>query len=92
MLKNISSMTDKDKDLLEIPKFLRDLGQTESQDKTGVTEKKSKIAWPIDKKETEQEVVQKPKAVKPKVDIQARMQAQTTEYLVDIKDIIDCAI
>tara|TARA_B100001063_G_scaffold92213_1_gene85883 strand:+ start:4616 stop:5569 length:954 start_codon:yes stop_codon:yes gene_type:complete len=92
MFKNISNMTDKDKNILDIPKFLRDLSDTDSQVKTEVTEKKSKIAWPIDKKETKQEVVEKPKSVKPKVDIQARMQAQTSEYLVDVKDIIDCAI
>ena len=80
------------KDLLDIPQFLRDLSDKDPQVKTEVTEKKSKIAWPIEQSEPVQEVVEKPKSVKPKVDIQARMQAQTSEYLVDVKDIIDCTI
>jgi len=84
-------MTDKNKDLLEIPKFLRDLSQSDSQAKTEVTEKKNKIAWPIETA-TAEKVVEQPKKAKPKVDIQARMQAQTSEYLVDVRDIIDCMI
>jgi hypothetical protein len=91
MLKNISNMTNKDKDLLDIPKFLRDLSEAESQVKTEVTEKKNKIAWPIETPPAEK-VVEQPKKPKPKVDIQARMQAQTSEYLVDVRDIIDCTI
>jgi len=84
-------MTNKDKDLLDIPKFLRDLSEAESQVKTEVTEKKNKIAWPIETPPAEK-VVEQPKKPKPKVDIQARMQAQTSEYLVDVRDIIDCTI
>ena len=56
-----------------------------------MTEKKNKIAWPIETA-TPEKVVEKPKKPKPKVDIQARMQAQTSEYLVDVRDIIDCTI
>ena len=69
MLKNISSMTD-DKDLLDIPEFLRRLSDKEKQEPKGESlPLKKEIIWPT---ETEEETPEeKPKKVKPKVDIQA---------------------
>jgi hypothetical protein len=96
MLKNISSMNKKDnKELLEIPAFLRNLAEKEKETHEHIME--NTLSTTLSVYEAieelgEEQVEEKPKVVKPKVDIQARMQAQTTEYLVDIKDIIDCAI
>lgn len=82
----------KEKDLLDIPEFLRRLSDKEKQEpKDRLVPLQKGIIWPT---ETEEKEIPKeePKKVKPKVDIQARMQAQTSEYLVDVKDIIDCTI
>ena len=83
-------MTD-DKDLLDIPEFLRRLSDKEKQEPKGESlPLKKEIIWPT---ETEEETPEeKPKKVKPKVDIQARMKSQTDEYFVDVRDIIDCTI
>ena len=82
----------KEKDLLDIPEFLRRLSDKEKQEpKDELVPLKKGIIWPT---ETEEKEIQKeePKKVKPKVDIQARMKAQTDEYFVDVRDIIDCTI
>ena len=68
MLKNISSMT-KEKDLLDIPEFLRRLSDKEKQEpKDELVPLKKGIIWPT---QTEEKEIQKeePKKVKPKVDI-----------------------
>lgn len=82
----------KDKDLLDIPQFLRDLSHKEKQEpKSESVSSKKGIIWPTET--TEKQVVkEQPKKAKPKVDIQARMKAQTDEYFVDVRDIIDCTI
>ena len=96
MLKNISSMNKKDnKELLEIPAFLRNLAEKEKEIHEHIVE--NTLSTPLSEYEAienlgkEEEVKEKPKP-KTKVDIQARMQAQTSEYLVDVRDIIDCTI
>ena len=91
MLKNISSMT-KDKDFLDIPAFLRDQCDTDIKDKTIPEQKKNEIVWPTAEPVKEKETIKEKKQSKPKVDIQARMKAQSDEYFVDVRDIIDCTI
>jgi hypothetical protein len=92
MLKNISSMT-KDKDILDIPAFLRDLSDTDSKDKVIPEQKKEEIVWPTAQPVKDKEKIKEEKKQnKPKVDIQARMKEQSDEYFVDVRDIIDCTI
>jgi len=87
-------MTKHDKDLLVIPQFLRDLSEKEKNEPKSQTDlsDKTTIKWPSETVEEKEVVKQEPKKVKPKVDIQARMKAQADEYLVDVRDIIDCTI
>ena len=89
MLKNISSMN-KDKDILDIPAFLRDLSDTDSKDKVIPEQKKEEIVWPTAQPVKDKEKIKEEKKQnKPKVDIQARMKEQSDEYFVDVRDIID---
>jgi len=76
-----------DKDLLDIPEFLKRLSDTDKKptDVKIVKEKvKPKIEFSVEP-EIKKEEEKKPK--KPKVDIQARMQSQTQDYIIDIRDI-----
>jgi len=82
------------KELLEIPAFLRNLAEKEKDIHEHIVE--NTLSTPLSEYEAienlgKEEVKEKPKP-KTKVDIQARMQAQTSEYLVDVRDIIDCTI
>ncbi|SVC07425.1 uncharacterized protein METZ01_LOCUS260279, partial [marine metagenome] len=76
-----------DKDLLDIPEFLKRLGDTDMKP-TDVKIVKEKVNPKIEfhtESEIKKEEEKKPK--KPKVDIQARMQSQTQDYIIDIRDI-----
>ena len=87
MLKNISSMSKKDeKELLEIPEFLKKLSQDNPQTQKAeiVIEEKFVPITDIEKEETK--VKQKGK---PKIDIQAKIKEHTQNYYIDIKDIIN---
>ena len=71
------------KDLLNIPEFLKRLGDT-NEKPTDVKIVKEEIEFST-KPEIKKEEEEKPK--KPKVDIQARMKSQTQDYVIDIRDI-----
>lgn len=85
MLKNISSMNTKDdKELLDIPDFLKKLRSDEQDNLRADVETSNKIV-PIT--EVEPEVVEV--KTKPKVDIQAKIKEHTQNYFIDIREIID---
>ena len=87
MLKNISSMSKKDeKELLEIPEFLKKLSQDNPQTQKAETVIEEKFV-PITDIEKEETKVNK--KVKPKIDIQAKIKEHTQNYYIDIKDIIN---
>ena len=87
MLKNISSMNKKDqKELLEIPDFLKKLRSDDQDDLRPKVEEKK-----LDNIEPNTEVAQEVKVnkPKPKVDIQAKIKEHTQNYFIDIREIID---
>jgi hypothetical protein len=82
MLKNIDNMVQNKKSLLEIPEFLKRIMNDDT--------KKSKKSITVFKEEPLEEIkeeTKKEKPKKPKVDIQARMQSQAQDYIIDIRDI-----
>ena len=83
MLKNISRTMNDNKDLLDIPEFLKHLSESDMKP-TDVKIVKEEIEFST-KPEIKKEEEEKPK--KPKVDIQARMKSQTQDYVIDIRDI-----
>jgi hypothetical protein len=86
MLKNISSMSKEDKELLEIPEFLKKLSKEQPQNEKSSTVVQDQKFIPITTfQEKETEVVKS----KPKIDIQAKIKEHTQNYYIDIKDIID---
>jgi hypothetical protein len=86
MLKNISSMSKEDKELLEIPEFLKKLSKEQPQNEKSSTVIQEQKFIPITTfQEQETESVKS----KPKVDIQAKIKEHTQNYYIDIKDIID---
>ena len=88
MLKNISSMNKKnDKELLEIPDFLKKLSTDEKDDVRPKIEEPSstKKITPITEVKVEPKVIKS----KPKVDIQAKIKEHTQNYFIDIREIID---
>ena len=87
MLKNISSMNNKDdKELLDIPDFLRKL-RSDEQDNLRPNIETTNINKIVPITEVEQEV---PKIkTRPKVDIQAKIKEHTQNYFIDIREIID---
>ena len=86
MLKNISSMSKEDKELLEIPEFLKKLSKEQPQNEKSSTVVQDQKFIPITTfQEKEIEVVKS----KPKIDIQAKIKEHTQNYYIDIKDIID---
>jgi len=90
MLKNISSMNKKnDKELLEIPDFLKRLRSDEQQDlrPKADTIETNKI---VSITEVQQDIP--PVKTKPKVDIQAKIKEHTQNYFIDIREIIDMQI
>jgi hypothetical protein len=87
MLKNISSMNKKDeKELLEIPEFLKKLSQEHPQTEKVETVIEEKFVSITNIQQVETKVIKK---VKPKIDIQAKIKEHTQNYYIDIKDIID---
>ena len=80
-----------DDDLLDIPEFLRNLDEDDSKPNKKDTptaetkDEKQNIVWPPTNEPKEVKKEEKPK--KPKVDIQARMQSQTHDYNIDIREI-----
>ena len=86
MLKNISSMSKEDKELLEIPEFLKKLSKEQSQNEKSSAMIEEQKFIPITAfQEKEIEIVKS----KPKIDIQAKIKEHTQNYYIDIKDIID---
>ena len=87
MLKNISSMNTKDdKELLDIPDFLKKLRSDEQDNlREDVETTNTNKIVPIT--EVEPEVVEV--KTKPKVDIQAKIKEHTQNYFIDIREIID---
>ena len=86
MLKNISSMSKEEKELLEIPEFLKKLSKEQSQNEKSSTVIEEQKFIPITAfQEKEIEIVKS----KPKIDIQAKIKEHTQNYYIDIKDIID---
>jgi len=84
MLQNIEMAKKLDNDLLDIPEFLKNqINDNEKQTK--------QIPLPEIKEEPKFKPVSEPepepKKQKPKVDIQERMQRQTQDYIIDIRDI-----
>ena len=80
-------MSKKDeKELLEIPEFLKKLSQDNPQTQKAETVIEEKFV-PITDIEKEETKVNK--KVKPKIDIQAKIKEHTQNYYIDIKDIIN---
>jgi len=87
MLKNISSMNNKDdKELLDIPDFLRKL-RSDEQDNLRPNIETTNINKIVPITEVEQEVPEI--KTRPKVDIQAKIKEHTQNYFIDIREIID---
>ena len=86
MLKNISSMSKEEKEILEIPEFLKKLSKEQPQNEKSSTVVQDQKFIPITTfQEKETDVVKS----KPKIDIQAKIKEHTQNYYIDIKDIID---
>ena len=79
-------MSKEDKELLEIPEFLKKLSKEQPQNEKSSTVVQDQKFIPITTfQEKETEVVKS----KPKIDIQAKIKEHTQNYYIDIKDIID---
>ena len=88
MLKNISNMNDKnDKELLEIPEFLRKLSKEQPRNDISTPVVAQNKFTSIT--EIKEEEIKKPVKAKPKVDIQAKIKEHTQLYYIDVKDLID---
>ena len=81
MLKNIDSIMNNDKDLIDIPEFLKRLSEKDSKKEKSI---KKEIEPIVVEKEIEEPKIKKQK---PTVDIQERMKSQTQDYIIDIRDI-----